>query len=361
MTYDLNELGWTPTLAADFAASGDEALIPARVAAQHRDRYVLYAQAGEMDAVPSGRLRHEPGPQDFPAVGDWVAARLSPGVSLIERVLPRRSAFSRGAADPDRPNAAALTEVVAANVDLVLIVTAAHQDLNFRRLERFLAAGWEGGSQPVVVLSKIDLVPDPERLIALIEQVAPGARALGVCNPTGEGVEEIRALIGPGRTAALLGTSGVGKSSLINRLVGHERQATFGVREDGRGRHTTTSRELILLPGGGLVLDTPGMRLIAPSSDAGLDAAFADIEALGQHCRFSDCRHEQEPGCAVAGAVEAGVLAQDRLAGFHKLRRELQRHERVADPLARADQKRKWRAIHKSVGEHMKRKRGGLD
>ena len=361
MTYDLAELGWTPALAAAFADLGETDLIPARVAAQHRDRYVLYAETGETDAVVSGRLRHEAGPGGFPAVGDWVAARASPDRALIETVLPRRGAFTRSAADPNRPEAAARTEVLAANADLVLIVTAAHLDLNVRRLERFLAAGWEGGAEPVVVLTKIDLVPDAGRLIELIGRVAAGAKVIGVCNPTGEGVEAVRALIAPGRTAALLGTSGVGKSTLVNRLLGEERQATFGVRHDGRGRHTTTGRELILLPDGGLVLDTPGMRLLTPASDAGLEAAFGDIEALAQHCRFGDCRHELEPGCAVAAAVEAGVLAQDRLAGFHKLRRELQHHERAADPLARAGQKRKWRAIHRSVGEHMKRKRGGWE
>ena len=358
MTYDLAELGWTPALASAFAACGEADLIPARVAAQHRGRYLLYAESGELDAVPSGRLRHHAGPDGFPAVGDWVAARPSPGKALIEHVLPRRGAFTRADADPNRPDAVAKTEVLAANADLVLIVTAAHLDLNFRRLERFLAAGWEGGAEPVVVLTKIDLVPDAGRLIELIGQVAAGARVVGVCNPTGEGVERVRALIAPGRTAALLGTSGVGKSTLINRLLGEDRQATSDVRGDGRGRHTTTRRELILLPGGGLVLDTPGMRLLTPASDAGLDAAFADIESLATHCRFGDCRHEAEPGCAVAAAVKAGVLEPDRLAGFHKLRRELEHHERGADPLAQADQRRKWRAIHKGVRVHAKRKRG---
>ncbi len=361
MTYDLTGLGWTPALAAAFADLGDGGLIPARVAAQHRGRYVLYAKTGDTDAVPSGHLRHVAGPGGLPAVGDWVAARASPGVALIEQVLPRASAFTRAASDPTRPGAAARAEVVAANADLVLIVTAAHLELNFRRLERFLAAGWESGAQPVVVLSKIDLAPDPARLLGLIGQVAPGVRALGVDNTSGEGVGELRALIGDGVTAALLGSSGVGKSSLINRLLGHERRAVFGVREDGRGRHTTTGRELILLPGGGLVLDTPGMRLISPASDAGLDAAFAEIEALAAHCRFRDCSHEREPGCAVVAAAEAGVLAAERLAGFHKLRRELQHFERREDPLALIDQRRKWRAIHKGAREHMKKKRGGWE
>ncbi len=362
MTYDLAELGWTPALASAFAQCGEADLIPARVAAQHRGRYLLYAESGELDAVPSGRLRHSSGPDGFPAVGDWVAARAPPGgVALIEQVLPRRGAFTRADADPNRPGAAAKTEVLAANADLVLIVTAAHLDLNFRRLERFLAAGWEGGAQPVVVLTKIDLVPDAPRLIALIGQVAPGAEVVGVCNPTGEGVEAVRALIAPGRTAALLGTSGVGKSSLVNGLLGRDRQAVSGVRADGRGRHTTTARELILLPGGGLVLDTPGMRLLTPASDAGLDAAFADIETLAQACRFGDCKHESEPGCAVLQATLAGVLAPDRLAAFHKLKRELGHYERREDPLARAELQKKWRAIHKGARVHAKRKRGGWE
>ncbi len=367
MTYDLAELGWTPALAAAFAALGDDGLIPARVAAQHRDRLVLYTEEGETDAVPSGRLRHEAGPGGLPAVGDWVAARPSSGLPLgglmpIEQVLPRSSAFMRTAGDPDRPGGGGgRQEVVAANADLVLIVTAAHLDLNFRRLERFVAAGWESGATPVVVLSKIDLAPDAAELLAQIAEVAPGVRAIGVDNLSGAGSGEVRALIGPGVTAAFLGSSGVGKSSLINRLLGEERQAVSGVRADGRGRHTTTGRELLLLPGGGLVLDTPGMRLISPSSDAGMDATFADIDELALQCRFTDCRHEREPGCAVAAAVQAGVLAPERLAGFHKLRRELQHFERREDPLARAEQQKKWRAIHKGAREHMRRKRGEWD
>ena len=361
MTYDLLELGLTPALASAFAAVGEPDLTLARVAAQHRGHFVLFSEAGELDAAPSGHLRHEAAPGEFPAVGDWVGVRASPGMSLIETVLPRHSAFVRSAGDPHRPDAAARTEVVAANAELVLIVTSAHLDLNFRRLERFLAAGWESRAEPVVVLTKIDLAPDPGRLIELITAIAPGVRVVGLCNPTGEGVETVRALIGPGRTAALLGSSGVGKSTLVNRLLGEDRQAISGVREDGRGRHTTTRRELILLPGGGLVLDTPGMRLLTPSSDAGLEAAFADIETLGEHCRFGDCRHQEEPGCAVRAAVEAGVLAGERLAGFHKLRRELQHYERREDPLARVEQSRKWRAIHKGAREHMKRKRGSWE
>ena len=361
-TYDLAELGWTPELAAAFAAlPGADGLIPARVAAQHRGRLLLYAASGEMPAEPSGRFRHEASPGAFPAVGDWVAVRPAGDLALIEALLPRHSAFTRAAIDVTRRTNVAETEVVAANIDLVLVVTSADLDLNLRRLERYLAAAWQSGAGPCVVLTKVDLAEDPAGLIDQVRAIAPGAEVHPVSNKTGEGVAELRALIGPGRTAALLGSSGVGKSSLVNRLLGEERQAVSEVRADGRGRHTTTHRELLLLPGGGLVLDTPGMRLITPGDDAGLEATFADVEALAQTCRFRDCRHLDEPGCAVQMAVAQGTLSQDRFDGYAKLHREMSHLERKDDPRAAVEQRKRWKTIHKAVKTHMKRKRPDLD
>ena len=356
-SYDLNALGWTAELADAFAPHAAEGLIPARVAAQHRGRFVLYAEAGDVDAEPSGRLRHNSTGADFPAVGDWVAVRNDGGLVLIEAVLPRKSVFVRSDADLTRLNTVAGAVVLAANLDLVLVVTAAFQDLNIRRLERYLAAAWQSGARPVVILTKTDLVDDAPELVRLIEAAAPQTPVVAVSNQTGEGVTLVRALIGPGQTAALLGSSGVGKSSLVNGLLGRARQTVSDVRADGRGRHTTTSRELILLEGGGLVLDTPGMRLFSPADDAGLDAAFADIELLAKACRFGDCRHRKEPGCAVQAAVQAGVLEPDRLAGWDKLRRELAFVERKDDKGAQSEQRKRWKSIHKAGRAWTKQKR----
>jgi ribosome biogenesis GTPase len=361
LTYELSALGWTPELEQAFADLKSPGLIPARVAAQHRGRFVLFTALGELPAEASGRLRHEAPRTQFPAAGDWVAATPSGEMARIEAVLPRKSLFTRQAVDLTRASAVAELEVVAANVDLVLILTAADRDLNPRRMERFLAAAFESGAEPVLVLTKLDLAPDRDAVLALMDVLAPGARVFGLSNLTGEGVETVRAMIGPGRTAALLGSSGVGKSSLVNRLVGQERQAVSAIGPDQRGRHTTTARELILLPGGGLVLDTPGMRLITPADQAGVEAAFADIETLARACRFRDCRHQGEPGCAVRAAVGAGVLAEDRLAGHAKLRRELEHLERKDDKRAESEQRRRWRSIHKAGRERTREKRRGWD
>ena len=361
--YDLNALGWTAELAHAFAPHAAECLIPARVAAQHRGRLVLYTEDGDVDAEPSGRLRHTSTASDYPAVGDWVAVRTETGggQALIEAVLPRKSVFVRSDADLTRLNTVAGAVVLAANLDLVLVVTAAFQDLNIRRLERYLAAAWDSGAQPVVILTKTDLVEDAPELVRLIEAAAPRTPVLAVSNLTGEGLEQVRALILPGQTVALLGSSGVGKSSLVNGLLGRARQAVSDVRADGRGRHTTTHRELILLEDGGLVLDTPGMRLFSPADDAGLEAAFADIETLARACRFTDCTHRKEPGCAVQAAVQAGVLEPDRLSGWEKLRRELSFIERKDDKGAQSEQSKRWRGIHKAARSWGKQKRSGLD
>jgi ribosome biogenesis GTPase len=358
--YDLYTLGWTPELSRAYAPLAAPGLVAGRVGAQTRAGLVLLTSSGDLPAEPSGRLRHVSAPEELPVIGDWVVARLAPdgGRAVVERVLPRRTAFVRAGGDLSRPDAPAAPEIVAANADLVLVVTAVDGDLSPRRLERYLAAAWESGARPVVVLTKVDLVDDPAPALDLVAGVAAGVAVHAVSNLTGEGVEGVRALLTAGKTAALLGSSGVGKSSLVNRLLGDEREAVGEVRADGRGRHTTTHRELLLLRDGGLLLDTPGMRVLTPwDGGDGLDAAFDDVEALAAECRFADCAHGPEPGCAVQAAVASGVLRPDRLAGYEKLRRELAHLERKGDKRAEAEARRRWRASDREYRRRQKERR----
>jgi ribosome biogenesis GTPase len=340
-TIDLASLGWTPELSDAFASLAAQGLIPGRVSARHRGHFALYTASGEIAAAPSGRLRHAAEATAFAVVGDWVAARLTGEQALIEAVLPRRTAFTRAASDLTRRAATAEPDVLAANIDLALVVSAANGEFNPRRLERYLATAWQSGAVPVVVLTKIDLAPSPRAQVALVEEAAPGITVHLVSNVTGAGVDEVGALLAPSRTAALIGPSGVGKSSLVNRLIGYDRQTIGDTDSTGRGRHTTTLGELLFVPGGGLVVDTPGLRALTPWDAAGLDAAFADVEALAGQCRFRDCRHRCEPGCAVCAAVAEGLIAADRLAGYRKLRCELARLERKDSRAATVHRRRR--------------------
>lgn len=340
----LTELGWDARWAECFAQRAPEGCVPARVAIEFNHIYRVLTGERELQAELAGRLRHRAtGRPELAAVGDWVAVRELPGErrAVIEAVLPRRTRFSRRAAGQ-----AALEQVVAANVDTVFLVMGLDGDFNLRRLERYLITAHESGARPVVVLNKADLVPDPEARVREIETVAPGVPvhttvAVPRRSPGGTvarpDVEVLAAYLGVGRTGALLGSSGAGKSSIINALAGEPLVATRSVRaHDSRGRHTTRHRQLIVLPGRGLLIDTPGMRELQPWWDAA-DAArdvFEDIEALAAGCRFSDCRHRDEPQCAVKAAVERGQLADSRLASYHKLQDELRaleaaRHERA--------------------------------
>jgi ribosome biogenesis GTPase len=362
VTTPLADLGWDPGWAAAFLPFDAAGWAPARVVAAHRDAWVVATPAGDRSAVIAGRFRHEAlGPGDLPAVGDWVAAAglAGDGTAVVQAVLPRRTAFRRSTGD-DGPTLAG-EQVLAANVDVAFVVTGLDGDFNLRRLERYLAVAWSGGATPVVLLNKADLAPDAEGQRIAAEAVAPGVDVRPMSALTGAGVAALAAdHLTRGRTAVVLGSSGVGKSTLVNALLGSERQRTGAVREDdSRGRHTTTHRELLRMPGGALLIDTPGIRSlgVAGASD-GMDAAFADIAELAAGCRFSDCRHETEPGCAVRAALADGTLARERFASHRKLEREAAHVARASDPLLRAEERRKWRTIHSAVSIQMKHKYG---
>ena len=303
---------------------------------------------GERPAEVAGRLRHEAvSASDFPAVGDWVAVEDAPdaGAATIHAVLDRVTAFSRKAAGE-----ASVEQVVAANVDVVFLVSAFGDDLNVRRIERYLASGWESGAEPVIVLNKSDLSVDLPADLAEVDAVAFGVPVHVVSCLSGNGLDELKAYLSGNRTVALLGSSGVGKSSLLNRLVGWERQEVQGIRDDGRGRHTTTFRELVVLPDGGLVLDTPGMRELALwEAGAGVEDAFADVADLAAACRFADCAHESEPGCAVQAGLADGSLTEERLESYRKLQRELRHLELKTDPRALAEARQARRRFARSL------------
>jgi ribosome biogenesis GTPase / thiamine phosphate phosphatase len=353
----LEQLGWTAALAAAHASHASAGRDAARVVAEDRGFYQLLGADGEVRAAVSGRFRFEAGtnPAAFPAVGDWVAIDTGPtGDVVIQAVLPRRSALVRQAAGR-RTEA----QVVGSNLDVVFVVASLNGDLNLRRLERYVAVAWDSGAEPIVLLSKADLAEDPEATIAGVEAIAAGAAVLVVSSFNGRGVDAVRARIGPGRTAAFVGSSGVGKSTLLNRLAGEERAAVSAIRAgDDRGRHTTVRRQIHLLPDGGLVLDTPGMRELALWDGDGLEPSFEDIEAIAAACRFSDCAHSAEPGCAVQAAIASGALEAERLDSWHKLEREARHQARKVDVLAREQERRHWKAISKSVGKHMDAKYG---
>jgi ribosome biogenesis GTPase len=343
----LDHFGWSHALQDQFAPHAARGHAPARVTIQQRGLYTLASEAGELVGRLSGRLAHEAAPGQAPVVGDWVAMAPRPaeGAATIHAVLPRRTAFVRRAADSVQT-----TQVVAANIDAVFLLAALNGDFNPRRLERYLAAAWESGATPVVVLTKADLAEDLDEAVAAAGRVCVGVPVVSLSALTGDGLEALASWLTSGATCALLGSSGVGKSTLANALAGEARMATGAVREDdARGRHTTTHRELIVLPGGALLLDTPGMRELGLlDAEAGVAATFDDIETLAAQCRFRDCRHGAEPGCAVRAAREAGDLDEGRWRGFDKLRREVAHFDRRDDPGARAAERRRWITIHKA-------------
>jgi ribosome biogenesis GTPase len=356
---DLTALGWSPRLAEGFAAHAAEGLVPARVALEHTHIYRVITEAGEWLARVSGRLRHRATARvDFPAVGDWVA--VEPAVegaeARIRAVLPRHSRFSRRAAgDPTEE------QIVAANVDTVFLVSGLYGNFNPRRIERYLVVAAESGARPVVVLNKSDLVDNPGAAVESVRSLAPDVEVVAVsCRRPGS-VDVLRQYIGFGRTGALLGSSGVGKSSIVNELVGQELLRTRDVRDwDSRGRHQSTARQLVMLAGEGVLIDTPGMRELQlwESGESGESVAetFADIEERAAECRFRDCRHLTEPGCAVRAAVEAGEIPAKRLASFQKLSDEQAFRTRQQDERAQIEEKRRNKIASKALQKRIQQK-----
>jgi ribosome biogenesis GTPase len=355
----LTALGWDAGWADAFVPHAAEGLRPARVVAVHRDTSIVRDDGGDRPAAVSGLFRFEAlGTVDFPVVGDWVA--LDEG-GAIRAVLPRRTAFSRMATDGTRRGTGLDDEqVMAANVDIALLVAGLDHDFNVRRIERYLAVAKSSGVVPIVVLNKTDVGDDVGGRRVEIEAIAPGVAVLPVSATTGDGLEALWTHLRLGTTAAILGSSGVGKSTLVNALLGEDRQRTGAVREsDSRGRHTTTHRELFELPGGALVIDTPGIRALEVlGADDGIEATFDDVTEIAAACRFSDCGHSNEPGCAVRAAVADGRLSEERVDGYRKLERELAHTARQTDPRARAEYRRSLRLSQEASDERAARKYG---
>ena len=334
-------LGFGPFFEQQLPSLGGDGVVTARIAAEHRGAYEVWSATDSGRAQLAGRLRLELEDVGFPGVGDWVVVNAAPGpnhTATIERVFDRRTVFTRGAAGRE-----ARAQVVAANVDLVFAVCGLDADFNLRRIERYLARIWASGAQPVVILNKADLCANPWMRVAEVERHCVGVPVHVVSALRCEGIEAVRACIHDGMTVALVGSSGAGKSTLVNALVGEERMPTGHVRaSDGRGCHVTTHRQLVLLPGGGLLVDTPGMRELRLLDEDGIDAVFADIATLADRCRFRDCRHDTEPGCAVREAVESGELDADRFDHYRKLEREAQANELRQDEHKRRQAERVW-------------------
>ncbi|MCW8984797.1 MAG: ribosome small subunit-dependent GTPase A [Thermoanaerobaculales bacterium] len=350
----LHDIGWNDRFESLFVPFKDSSLIPARVTRVDRGAVTVLSETGTTTASIAGRLSPD-GESGQPAVGDWVGIDPRESDGVVRVVLPRTGSLARR-----RPGEGDREQVAAANVDLVLVVESLDRGPNPRRIERASAIAWDGGATPVVVLTKLDLCADLDASVATAREGAPFADVLTVSAKTGEGIDVLEGLLVARSTAVLLGPSGVGKSTLTNRLLGEQRLAVAEVREgDRKGRHTTTFRELVVLPGGACLIDTPGVRELGLWLDAGgLGAAFPEIEEAAGGCRFGDCRHETEPGCAVLQAVERGDLDPARLASFLRLRREAENLEMRRDESKRYEVRARERSFGKMIRRALKQKNG---
>lgn len=353
-TTDLPGLGWGAATAAAFEEASGEApfaLVPGRVGRVDRGRVTVHTVLGQLPALV--RLPAGGEVEDQPATGDWVGLERRPDGDVVRLVLPRRSAIVRRTAS-DRSDG----QVMAANLERVLIAVPFERAVNLSAIERYLVVAWESGAQPVIVLTKADLGFDPDETRAEVEVAAPGVDVLVVSAETGEGIDELATVLARG-TTALVGQSGAGKSTLVNTLVGAELQVVSDTRQDGKGRHTTTARELLPLPGGGVLIDTPGLRTVGLHDDGeGLALTFPDVEELVERCRFADCAHATEPGCAVREALADGRLDERRWRSWGKLQREAAWIARRTDPVARSAARKRWAGTYRAGQAEARAKRG---
>jgi len=351
----LEAYGWNEFFANSFAPFAAQGYGVGRVAVQHKTQYELYAEHGELRAETTGKMQYEArSKDDLPVVGDWVVTRPRDAeMATIFDILPRKSKFSRKVAGKKTEE-----QIVAANIDTVFLVMGLDGDYNLRRMERYLVVAWESGAAPVILLNKVDLCNDIAAVIQEVDSIALGVPVIVVSALNDQGLGELLAHIKKGTTGALLGSSGVGKSTIINHLLGQDLQKTHEVREnDDRGRHTTSRRELILLPFGGLLMDTPGMReLQFWGGEEGIKDAFDDIAALAQQCRFRDCQHGVEPDCVVRQAIVDGTLAADRFESYLKLQKEIAYLRRKEDKAAELLEKERWRKIHAAQKKFYKKR-----
>ena len=350
---NLKDIGWDSFFQKNFQTLKIPDSVPARVFSEFKDAFQVYSESGELTATVSGKMRYlAEAEKQYPAVGDWVVIKPlnNEQKAIIHALLPRKSKFSRKVAGERTEE-----QIVSANIDTVFIVSGMDggRNFNLRRIERYLTLAWSSGATPVVVLNKIDLCTDIDSFIHKIETIASDIAIHPVSAKERIGLNALRNYLDRGKTAAFLGSSGVGKSALINSLLGAEKQKTGEVREDDRmGRHTTTKRELIILPGGGMVIDTPGMREIQMwAGEEDLHVAFHDIEMLAKRCRFSDCSHNIESGCAVKAAVDKGDLDPSRLENYRKLQKELNYLAYREEHSSRLYEKLRWKKVAKLVKE----------